>query len=78
MNRFLLLHYINFTYNIYLKIFFHKQCNNPQTKEPKLTAAVRIVKEWKDYDEEVKALIEEFNTKRSTHSSTVKKNKDEL
>uniref|UniRef100_A0A8B9JIQ4 UDP-glucose ceramide glucosyltransferase-like 1 n=1 Tax=Astyanax mexicanus TaxID=7994 RepID=A0A8B9JIQ4_ASTMX len=27
-------------------------CNNPQTKEPKLQAAVRIVSEWTDYDQE--------------------------
>ena len=32
-------------------------CNNPQTKEPKLTAATRIVAEWSDYDQEVKVLL---------------------
>uniref|UniRef100_A0A336KG93 CSON010503 protein n=1 Tax=Culicoides sonorensis TaxID=179676 RepID=A0A336KG93_CULSO len=32
-------------------------CNNPQTKEAKLTAAHRIVPEWKDYDLEIKKLI---------------------
>lgn len=32
-------------------------CNNPQTKEAKLTAAQRIVPEWKDYDAEIKALM---------------------
>nr|CAI5869061.1 unnamed protein product [Callosobruchus analis] len=31
-------------------------CNNPMTKEAKLTAAVRILPEWKDYDEEVRNL----------------------
>ncbi|XP_054652260.1 UDP-glucose:glycoprotein glucosyltransferase 1 isoform X2 [Dunckerocampus dactyliophorus] len=31
-------------------------CNNPMTKEPKLQAAVRIVAEWSDYDQEVKRL----------------------
>nr|CAH7747311.1 unnamed protein product [Callosobruchus chinensis] len=31
-------------------------CNNPMTKEAKLTAAVRILPEWKDYDEEVRSL----------------------
>ncbi|XP_075236839.1 UDP-glucose-glycoprotein glucosyltransferase isoform X2 [Lycorma delicatula] len=31
-------------------------CNNPLTKEAKLTAAMRIVEEWKDYDAEIKAL----------------------
>ncbi|KAK9504391.1 hypothetical protein O3M35_010731 [Rhynocoris fuscipes] len=29
-------------------------CNNPLTKEAKLTAAMRIVSEWKDYDNEIK------------------------
>lgn len=32
------------------------QCNNPLTKEAKLTAAIRIVSEWKDYDAEIKRL----------------------
>lgn len=32
------------------------QCNNPLTKEAKLTAAMRIVSEWKDYDSEIKRL----------------------
>lgn len=32
-------------------------CNNPQTKEAKLTAAQRIVPEWKDYDMEIKRLL---------------------
>lgn len=31
-------------------------CNNPMTKEPKLEAAVRIVPEWQDYDQEIKQL----------------------
>ncbi|XP_056283243.1 UDP-glucose:glycoprotein glucosyltransferase 1 isoform X2 [Pseudoliparis swirei] len=31
-------------------------CNNPKTKEPKLHAAVRIVAEWSDYDQEIKRL----------------------
>ncbi|CAH2229909.1 jg24519 [Pararge aegeria aegeria] len=31
-------------------------CNNPLTKEAKLSAAMRIVPEWRTYDEEVKAL----------------------
>ncbi|XP_053694365.1 UDP-glucose:glycoprotein glucosyltransferase [Sabethes cyaneus] len=31
-------------------------CNNPLTKEAKLTAAQRIVPEWKDYDLEIKRL----------------------
>lgn len=32
-------------------------CNNPQTKEAKLTAAERIVPEWKNYDLEIKKLL---------------------
>ncbi|KAL3049428.1 hypothetical protein OYC64_008810 [Pagothenia borchgrevinki] len=31
-------------------------CNNPKTKEPKLHAAVRIVAEWSDYDQEIKRM----------------------
>ncbi|XP_061600047.1 UDP-glucose:glycoprotein glucosyltransferase 1 isoform X2 [Cololabis saira] len=31
-------------------------CNNPRTKEPKLQAAVRIVAEWTDYDQEIKRI----------------------
>ncbi|KAM8953224.1 UDP-glucose:glycoprotein glucosyltransferase 1 [Pelodytes ibericus] len=34
-------------------------CNNPRTKEPKLEAAVRIVPEWQDYDQEIKNFLEE-------------------
>ena len=41
---------------IYLVVI--EQCNNPLTKEPKLKSAIRIVPEWKDYDEEVKRLQE--------------------
>lgn len=32
-------------------------CNNPLTKEAKLTAAQRIVPEWKGYDDEIKSLM---------------------
>lgn len=32
------------------------QCNNPLTKEAKLTAAMRIIPEWKEYDNEIKRL----------------------
>eukprot|EP00049_Salpingoeca_infusionum_P015662 m.306561 g.306561 ORF g.306561 m.306561 type:complete len:1519 (-) comp15924_c0_seq3:278-4834(-) len=35
-------------------------CNNPKTKEPKLEAAVRIVPEWTELDEEAKAVTLEF------------------
>ncbi|CAH8474629.1 unnamed protein product [Schistosoma turkestanicum] len=40
-------------------------CNNPRTKEPKLTAAMRIAPEWIDYDREIKKLW-----KRTYPSST--------
>jgi UDP-glucose:glycoprotein glucosyltransferase len=33
-------------------------CNNPQTKEPKLQRAMRIAPEWKEYDEEIRTLME--------------------
>lgn len=36
-------------------------CNNPLTKEAKLTAAMRIVSEWKDYDLEIKRLQNKIN-----------------
>ena len=32
-------------------------CNNPKTKEPKLTAARRILPEWESYDKEIKELM---------------------
>lgn len=38
---------------------FLLQCNNPKTKEPKLTAAVRIVPEWVEYDNEIKELLKQ-------------------
>uniref|UniRef100_A0A2H1WXD8 SFRICE_018762 n=1 Tax=Spodoptera frugiperda TaxID=7108 RepID=A0A2H1WXD8_SPOFR len=31
-------------------------CNNPMTKEAKLSAAMRIVPEWSEYDDEIKGL----------------------
>ncbi|XP_077583615.1 UDP-glucose:glycoprotein glucosyltransferase 2 [Stigmatopora nigra] len=37
-------------------------CNNPKTKEPKLTAAARIVPEWTGYDDEIKRLLKENHT----------------
>jgi len=35
-------------------------CNNPLTKEPKLSAARRIVTEWADYDEEMQRLAQQI------------------
>ncbi|EPQ15921.1 UDP-glucose:glycoprotein glucosyltransferase 1 [Myotis brandtii] len=40
-------------------------CNNPMTKEPKLEAAVRIVPEWQDYDQEVKQLQIRFQEEKA-------------
>ncbi|KAJ8270389.1 hypothetical protein GJAV_G00113890, partial [Gymnothorax javanicus] len=45
-------------------------CNNPQTKEPKLKAAVRIVAEWSDYDQEVKRLYSKFLEEKESGSLT--------
>ena len=33
-------------------------CNNPLTKEPKLSAAVRIAPEWVGYDDQIRELLE--------------------
>ena len=46
------------------------QCNNPQTKEPKLEQAVRIVPEWKDYDNEIKSLMQKWQTENKTTKET--------
>lgn len=35
------------------------QCNNPKTKEPKLSAAVRIVPEWSEYDNKIKQFLKQ-------------------
>uniref|UniRef100_A0A8C5TLP6 UDP-glucose ceramide glucosyltransferase-like 1 n=1 Tax=Malurus cyaneus samueli TaxID=2593467 RepID=A0A8C5TLP6_9PASS len=39
-------------------------CNNPMTKEPKLQAAMRIVPEWQDYDQEIKLLQSHFQKEK--------------
>uniref|UniRef100_A0A3Q3XP66 UDP-glucose ceramide glucosyltransferase-like 1 n=1 Tax=Mola mola TaxID=94237 RepID=A0A3Q3XP66_MOLML len=44
-------------------------CNNPKTKEPKLTAAARIVPEWVEYDNEVKQLLRRNYYNILTHCS---------
>uniref|UniRef100_A0A669QV82 UDP-glucose ceramide glucosyltransferase-like 1 n=1 Tax=Phasianus colchicus TaxID=9054 RepID=A0A669QV82_PHACC len=41
-------------------------CNNPMTKEPKLQAAMRIVPEWQDYDQEIKQLHNLFQKEKET------------
>ncbi|XP_034069258.1 UDP-glucose:glycoprotein glucosyltransferase 2 [Gymnodraco acuticeps] len=41
-------------------------CNNPRTKEPKLTAAARIVPEWVEYDNEIKQLLRRVQGQEDT------------
>ncbi|RDD46683.1 UDP-glucose:glycoprotein glucosyltransferase 1 [Trichoplax sp. H2] len=57
-------------------------CNNPLTKEPKLDRAIRIAEEWKDYDKEIKSVLEEYKNAESKSSSArddhKSKRKDEL
>eukprot|EP00090_Calanus_glacialis_P019622 TRINITY_DN3011_c0_g1_i1.p1 TRINITY_DN3011_c0_g1~~TRINITY_DN3011_c0_g1_i1.p1 ORF type:complete len:1524 (+),score=468.92 TRINITY_DN3011_c0_g1_i1:46-4617(+) len=59
-------------------------CNNPLTKEPKLSAARRIVVEWTDYDEEMQRLGQEIAKDRleaagvTAASDDKTKSKDEL
>lgn len=40
-------------------------CNNPKTKEPKLVSAMRIIAEWKDYDNEIKQLFEDYKAQKN-------------
>ncbi|XP_013410964.1 UDP-glucose:glycoprotein glucosyltransferase 1 isoform X2 [Lingula anatina] len=44
-------------------------CNNPQTKEPKLNAAKRIVAEWEEYDNEARRIFENFTSNKPTLGS---------
>lgn len=44
-------------------------CNNPQTKESKLSSAMRIIPEWKGYDEEIRHLMDTFLLKKSNGTS---------
>ena len=45
-------------------------CNNPLTKEPKLSAAVRIVPEWVDYDNQIKELLSGSTAKTNDQTPT--------
>ncbi|KAL6485212.1 hypothetical protein MHYP_G00072570 [Metynnis hypsauchen] len=45
-------------------------CNNPKTKEPKLSAAVRIVPEWSSYDNEIKQLLKRVQNQKGHASHT--------
>lgn len=48
----------------FVACLFCLQCNNPMTKEPKLQAAMRIVPEWQDYDQEIKLLQSHFQKEK--------------
>ena len=37
------------------------QCNNPLTKEPKLSVAMRLLPEWAVYDHEVRDLMDRWH-----------------
>ncbi|XP_034430786.1 UDP-glucose:glycoprotein glucosyltransferase 2 isoform X2 [Hippoglossus hippoglossus] len=54
-------------------------CNNPKTKEPKLTAAARIVPEWVEYDNEIKRLLrrveEQGDAEKEEHSPSASQHK---
>lgn len=45
-------------------------CNNPLTKEAKLTAAQRIVPEWTGYDNEIKSLMARIDDEEQHHEHT--------
>lgn len=57
-------------------------CNNPQTKEAKLTAALRIAPEWPELDQEIKRLMVRVDSEMHEHSprqpEASSKDKDEL
>ncbi|XP_065164353.1 UDP-glucose:glycoprotein glucosyltransferase isoform X2 [Atheta coriaria] len=42
-------------------------CNNPMTKEAKLTAAMRILPEWKGYDDEIRNLQQKIDKGELDH-----------
>uniref|UniRef100_A0A8B9QMG8 UDP-glucose glycoprotein glucosyltransferase 2 n=1 Tax=Apteryx owenii TaxID=8824 RepID=A0A8B9QMG8_APTOW len=48
-------------------------CNNPQTKEPKLQAAARIVPEWIEYDSEIRKLIAKIEEENKNRTSFFQK-----
>ncbi|XP_062861510.1 UDP-glucose:glycoprotein glucosyltransferase 2 [Trichomycterus rosablanca] len=45
-------------------------CNNPKTKEPKLSAAVRIVSEWSQYDSQIKQLMKRVQEQKKDQASS--------
>lgn len=46
-------------------------CNNPKTKEPKLTSARRIVAEWEDYDRELRDFLEQLQQQSDIDKSNL-------
>lgn len=58
---------------VYIHCILNFQCNNPQTKEPKLEAAARIVPEWVDYDTEIRNLIQQIEKEKKSKKSFSKK-----
>lgn len=56
-------------------------CNNPKTKEPKLTSARRIIAEWEDYDRELRKMLTDFEqigTEPGKTTKDVKQSHQEL
>ena len=53
------------------------QCNNPQTKEPKLDSAMRIIPEWKSYDQEIKDVIAKYQKGAAGKKKVSAEKKDE-
>ena len=56
---------IHFFYHLSLTF----QCNNPQTKEPKLKRATRIVEEWPELDGEIMNLQDKVAKEVTSHSN---------
>ena len=46
------------------------QCNNPLTKEPKLSVAMRLLPEWTQYDQEIRDLQERVARPAAVPDST--------
>jgi len=59
-------------------VFSFLQCNNPQTKEPKLDAAQRIAPEWKDYDEEIRNFQSRLKSQSNSFSNSNSQHKADL
>lgn len=53
-------------------------CNNPLTKESKLDAARRIVKEWTDYDDEIHTFIESLQKDKNVALEEQPKTSDDI